>query len=270
MYSRFGPSARVVFKMKSEARSGQVYSALRAVNDPSQLFPDDDNWDDTIGNALIVMEPWSDDSRIRAVGRVATPYIMDLAMERAKKMMAASMRRTYGYFLGNPEFRVPVGMIFEAFAHHVFGSYNSPLSLKLLLPSAAGTPATRLDFTMTSSPVIFDSAQGLHNIEERTYYRPLQSNFAGVDAFTVTDETLVYLQFTVSHQHPIEAKGLRLIRKLVPAELWNRCMVVFVVPPETVPGFERQPFTPPTDRPQWSEDMPQFVASLSADELFGR
>ena len=269
MYSRFGPSARAVFKSSHKRRFPEVTSALRQVRDASQLFPVVDQWNESIGDALLVLEPLS--TRRMAVGRISTPYIMALAVDSAQAVMGARMREKYLSFLCSTTFRSTAGVIFEMFAHRVLGSRQWPRTLNLKpLPSATDAPAVPIDLTMRFPPIVFEDTQFRHDIKERTYYHPFQSDFAGVSAFTIVDRTLVYLQFTVSHQHPVAIKGLRLVRKLVPAELWSRCMVVFVVPPETVPSFERQPFTPPANQPQWLEDMPQFVMPLSADGLFPR
>ena len=270
MYSRFGPSARDVFTSDPMQRLSNVESALSRISEPSQLFPVGLRWDESIGDALLVLEPLSD-SRGLAVGRIATPYIMDHAMAQAKVAMGARMRETYLDFLDNTVLKDTAGTIFEMLSHRVLGSYKSPLSLTLLSSADSASAAQiSLDFEMTSPPVFLENTQIHRNIKPRTYYRILQPAHAGVNAFMIIGDTLVYLQSTGSLQRPVAFKDLSLIRKLVPAKHRKQCKLVFGVPSETVSNFRRtrQSITPPSSRQRWSDNVPQFVVSLSAEELF--
>jgi hypothetical protein len=95
-------------------------------------------------------------------------------------------------------------------------------------------------------------------LSSKTYYAPLSTNFAAVDALTKE----AGLQYTVAEIHPI--KSVKVIKQLATLYPGGVLPLVFVVPEPIAADFKKQKIVttggkPPVDPPFIS----QFVAGLS-------
>jgi hypothetical protein len=95
------------------------------------------------------------------------------------------------------------------------------------------------------------------SLSNNTYYVPLSSNFAAVDALTKE----MVIQYTVAEDHPI--KGPRVLDQLARLYPRNELVFLFVVPESLIAEFKKQPIltvagTSPVKPPL----VRQYVAGL--------
>ena len=95
------------------------------------------------------------------------------------------------------------------------------------------------------------------SLSNNTYYVPLSSNFAAVDALTKE----MGIQYTVAEAHPI--KGPQVLKQLAPLYPGKKLVFLFVVPESLAAGFEKQPIL--TVAGTLAKQLPlvrQYVAGL--------
>jgi hypothetical protein len=163
------------------------------------------------------------------------------------------------------------GHLFECYGHFLFEyGRDQPLicqSLEGLLCSdkylyhynSYYLPGDGSQFILQLQPrkvKIFDEVP--KNLLNDTYYVPLSTNFAAVDA--LTKETS--LQYTVSWDHPV--KGPQVLNRLASLYTDKELILLFVVPELIASEFKKQPIlTVAGQAPINPPRIRQYLASLS-------
>ena len=157
------------------------------------------------------------------------------------------------------------GLVFEPYAHFVL-STGGTFTIRSL--PADGENAESVELVLPSSmPTVDVDNKDLVALElqDDTYYKPTDPNFAVVDSWTKLD----MFQITVGLSHPIKSnsKQFKALRDKGPTR------IIFVVPEDIKDEFKRQPLVLADGKPfkgtggpngGWN-DVQQFVLSLKCN-----
>jgi len=202
------------------------------------------------------------DEQFQVAGVVfASPYVANAITERFVRRSQADISALLTATEGENKFGALRGLLFEDVAHDAL-QRGGAFAFVPLAPAPGAATAITIQANLTM--VMFRTAQEFGSVvAPGVYARPAAKNYATVDAVLVPlDATapVMFLQMTVSTDHPIKHAALQRMRENLPAALKGRpVQFVFVVPEDVAVNFKKQPFhtvqhtvmvNPPADVPQ--------------------
>ena len=202
--------------------------------------------------------------QFRVTGIVfASVHVSRTMLMRIAHKEKADVRRLVCATEGEKTYGALRGLLFEEVAHEVLqrGGAFPFVCLYTAAAAAAAAPAT---IENNLKAVTFRTAEEFGAVAvPGVYARPEGKNFATVDAVIIPSHVaapVMFLQMTVSTDHPIKHAALQRMRENLPAALKGRpVQFVFVVPEDVAVNFKKQPFhtvqhtvmvNPPADVPQ--------------------
>lgn len=188
----------------------------------------------------------------------ASPYVATEVVKRIAQDRNMEVRLLISASSGVQEFAALRGLLFEQVAHSTLPRGGS-FRFTSLESAGAAAQEIKIDnlkvaiFRTLEEFTLVAAAGGV-------YARPAAKNFPTIDAVllpSAPNAPVMFLQMTVSKDHPVKAAPLKKLRDALPPLFRERpVQFVFVVPDDIESGFTKQPFhtlegtvtqKPPTD-----------------------
>lgn len=201
--------------------------------------------------------------------------------------------RLYMTIQGTPEAAAFRGRIWEWQVHVYFSSFTQPRTLPIRPTDNRSAATVNMTFCVKNQdtfgrPAIFEGSLASYIRDgDSGYLMPCSKVYATFDAFLYQHGVslpghlpLIGLQITDAYDHPINPKGLELLRKslnhaglkhLVPSDQ-NRLIILFVVPKPMAASWMKQRFKDSDGKfinsPTWDRKTTQYVVELDPEEVW--
>lgn len=190
------------------------------------------------------------DKQFASAGVVfASPHVADEISKRIAAERNADLRLLISAAEGVKEFGALRGLLFEEVAHCDLqrGGNFDFRCLDASGPAAPYPNASGITIETALKRVMFRTAEEFGALAvPGVYARPAAKNYVTVDAVLIPSaptSPVMFLQMTVSANHPIKAWAVQKLRDSLPAALQGRAVqFVFVVPEDVASVFAKQPF----------------------------
>ena len=234
------------------------------------------------GHRLVRVEP-IDARWLKTRTELLSNRIAELVFQRIRIVTKARLSETLMQYLADPDARTKAGILFEHAAHFSIRkgltldmtSLSSGTNLQVCMPV---TPDGKNEKSHYYSLAIRETSgsQMVHPDFLDLYLTPISKTERSIDTLFISPAYTTFLfQMTVSHQHPINFRGLDEVVRNLPATAQKDIRFVFIIPARGLSGEEFQgirstqridtPQKADKDKVEMFKGFPQYICRLDID-----